>query len=188
MCQCGGSEVRIILAARLRCGVLNQSHTTSMRCWCPAIPKFARETPHNHATSELGHSASAPPRLRDRRARNGRCRAQRRAARHFRFHRLRQRRIGGIRLTAPRPPYRVVPAVADLSQKQVHRTRVITAWPKKFPSRVTYGRFKSSCLRKPPKGDDDDTKTEPLHRQSRSNEAVDRPRKSDSRTMVWSLC
>src|SRR4029079_14976739 len=58
------------------------------------------------------------------------------------------------------------------------------AWPKKFPSRVTSSRFKSSCLRNPPKGDDDDTTTEPLHRQSRSNATVDRPRKNDSKR--WS--
>src|SRR5262249_19469 len=31
-CRCGGSEVRIILAASPRCGLLNQSHTRSISC------------------------------------------------------------------------------------------------------------------------------------------------------------
>jgi drug/metabolite transporter (DMT)-like permease len=30
--QCGGSEVRIILAASPKCGLLNQSHTRSVSC------------------------------------------------------------------------------------------------------------------------------------------------------------
>src|SRR3954447_26260974 len=38
---CGGSEVRIISAASPKCGLLNQSHTRSISCWCPSIPKFA---------------------------------------------------------------------------------------------------------------------------------------------------
>ena len=42
--ECGGSEVRIILAASPRCGLLNQSHTRSLSCQCPSIPKFANES------------------------------------------------------------------------------------------------------------------------------------------------
>ena len=41
--QCGGSEVRINLAASPSCGLLNQSRTGSISCWCPSIPKFANE-------------------------------------------------------------------------------------------------------------------------------------------------
>src|SRR5215472_12851194 len=32
-----------ILAASPKCGLLNQSHTRSISCWCPSIPKFANE-------------------------------------------------------------------------------------------------------------------------------------------------
>ena len=42
--ECGGSEVRAILAASSKCGLLNRSHTRSMSCWCPSIPKFANES------------------------------------------------------------------------------------------------------------------------------------------------
>src|SRR6516164_6892072 len=36
-------EVRIIFAASPKCGLLNQSHTRSISCECPSIPKFANE-------------------------------------------------------------------------------------------------------------------------------------------------
>jgi len=41
--QCGGSEVRVILAADPRCGLLHQGHTGSISCQCPSISKFANE-------------------------------------------------------------------------------------------------------------------------------------------------
>jgi hypothetical protein len=74
----------------------------------------------------------------------------------------------------------LVPAVADLSQKQVHQTRGLTAWLKKITPHVTSSRFNSSCLRKPSKGDYDGTQAKPLHRQSRSNATLDRTGKNNS--------
>src|SRR3954469_17715467 len=41
--QRGGSEVRIIFAASPKCGILKPSHTRSISCECPSIPKFASE-------------------------------------------------------------------------------------------------------------------------------------------------
>ena len=41
--SCGGSEVRTPVATSTSCGLLNQSHTRSMSCQCPSIPKFANE-------------------------------------------------------------------------------------------------------------------------------------------------
>src|SRR4029077_2226278 len=64
------------------------------------------------------------------------------------------------------------------------RIRGTRAGTKKIPPECHIQRTNSSCLRKPLKGDDDDTKIEPLHCQPRSNATVDRPRKNHSKR--WS--
>jgi hypothetical protein len=54
--QCGGSEVRIILAATPRCGLLNQSHTGSIKLLVPFDSEVRkRECRRIMRTSESGH-------------------------------------------------------------------------------------------------------------------------------------
>ena len=54
--QCGGSEVRIILAASPRCGLLNQSHTRFNKLLVPFDSEVRkRACRRTMRTSESGH-------------------------------------------------------------------------------------------------------------------------------------
>src|SRR5262245_26499136 len=46
--KCGGSEVRTVLSAWSKCGLLNQIHTGSIGCRCPSVLKLANEGLHHH--------------------------------------------------------------------------------------------------------------------------------------------
>src|SRR5262245_58393402 len=55
--SCGGSEVRITLAASPKCGLLNQSHTRSISCECPYDSEARKRACRTMVrTSESGHS------------------------------------------------------------------------------------------------------------------------------------
>src|SRR5215467_8045478 len=47
------------LSAESKCGILNQSHTRSISCQCPSIPKFATKLRHNDANFGIGTLAVA---------------------------------------------------------------------------------------------------------------------------------
>ena len=59
--QCGGSEVRIILAASPKCGLLNQSHTESVRASVLRFRSSQTGVPHNDANFGIGTLAALTP-------------------------------------------------------------------------------------------------------------------------------